>query len=198
MNFPAQQASGYHLQPNTDRIIESVLFLVQEAERRGISITQYDVVKSIFLADKAHLNKYGRPITFDNYVAMKHGPVPSLTYDFLKENQTAIRRHSIDLPWDRRAAPEFGKGCYIYSHPHRAPDMEVLSESDLEELRNALTVVKALGFVQIKRLTHGDQAYMAAWRDEGTRSQYPMNYSLLFETPNEKKAEEISFLSKHV
>ena len=57
-----------------------------------MQITQYDIVKSLFLADKAHLNRYGRPITFDNYFAMKDGPVPNLAYNLLKRDNYSLRR----------------------------------------------------------------------------------------------------------
>jgi uncharacterized phage-associated protein len=38
----------------------------------------------MYFADRKHLEKYGRFICGDSYVAMKHGPVPSEIYDILK------------------------------------------------------------------------------------------------------------------
>jgi uncharacterized phage-associated protein len=192
--MPAQRPKAriYPMQPNVPRIIEAILFLVSEAARLGVPLTQYDCVKSIFIADRAHLNKYGRPITFDNYVAMTHGPVPSRTYDILKEKIAA------DLPWSRRAAPEIGETCFAYENPKRGASEDVLSQTDFDELRTSLTVVKALRFNQIKRITHLDPAYVDAWDDESERAQFPMSYALLFDTPNDEKAEEISFYSKHI
>jgi hypothetical protein len=58
----------------TNRILAAMLFLMNEHP----GLTQCQIVKSIFLADEQHLNTYGRPVTFDNYVAMPRGPVPSL------------------------------------------------------------------------------------------------------------------------
>ena len=66
--------------PDKDRILAAALFLMNEYP----GITQYQIVKSIFFADERHLNTYGRPVTFDNYVAMPRGPVPSLVLDLLK------------------------------------------------------------------------------------------------------------------
>jgi hypothetical protein len=43
-------------------------------------------LKLIFLADRYHLCRYGRLITNDSYVAMKHGPVPSATRDIVESN----------------------------------------------------------------------------------------------------------------
>src|ERR1700733_613301 len=72
------------LKPNYKKILEAILFLINESERRGLYVTEYDIDKAVFLADVKHLNEYGRPITFDNYVAMVHGPVPSATRDILQ------------------------------------------------------------------------------------------------------------------
>src|SRR3990172_3908608 len=44
----------------------------------------YRISKIIYFADKVHLQKYGRLICGDAYVAMKDGPVPSGVYDIMK------------------------------------------------------------------------------------------------------------------
>ncbi len=193
-----RQAPIHHLQPNLNRIIEAVLFVVREAERRKIAVTQYVVVKTIFLADKGHLNKYGRPITYDNYVAMENGPVPSVTYNVLKEHPKVVARYGKPFPWHRREAPELGIRCFAFERPSRGVNEDVLSPSDMQELEAALQTVNLLGFKQIRKLTHDDPAYRAAWQRDGDRRQYPISYSLLFEVPNEKLAAELAFLSKHI
>lgn len=196
----ASPAHSPHIQmnPNLDRIVEAVLLLVHEAAKRETAITQYDIVKTVFIADKLHLNEFGRPITYDNYVAMKHGPVPSFTYDLLKENRSALRKYGKKLPWHRRAAPELGPKCFSFERPTREVSEDNLSPSDIDKLLRAFTVVMTLGFIQIRKLTHDDPAYAAAWRDEGERNQYPMNYSMLFDEPDEKQAAALSFASKHL
>lgn len=193
-----RKARVFEMTPNIDRIVEAVLFLVGEADARSVPVTQYDLVKSLFLADRAHLNKYGRPITFDNYVAMTHGPVPSTAYNLLKLDTRTLQKYAVRIPWARRAAPELGNGCFAYDNPERSSNEDVLSPSDIEELRSSLTVVKTLGFKQVRKLTHEDEAYLDAWEDEGGRGSYPMSYTLLFETPSEEKARDLSFFSKHV
>lgn len=180
------------------RIVEAVLCLVNEGQRRGFTLTQYDIAKSIFLADRAHLNRFGRPITFDNYEAMENGPVPGTTYGILKEEASALRKYGRALPWSRRKAPEIGKKCYAYESPARGEDADILSPSDIEQLHDALATVKSLGFSQVKRLTHQDPAYRAAWRARGERKSSRMRYAMLFDRPNEERAEELSFISKHV
>jgi uncharacterized phage-associated protein len=46
------------------------------------------LIKLLYLADRAALLRWGRPITFDSYVSMPHGPVLSFTLD--KINDAAL------------------------------------------------------------------------------------------------------------
>ena len=163
-----------------EKIVAALAYLMQLAQERGVAVTQYDLVKSLFLADKAHLNKWGRPISFDNYFAMRHGPVPSVAYDFLKANPLTMNIHGIDsLPW---VVTEEGMGKFhFYAKGGFEPNMD-LSESDMYALSDALTTVKALTFGQIRRLTHEDPAYIEAWDVDGPESaSYPMDLKLFFD-----------------
>jgi uncharacterized phage-associated protein len=121
--------------PNGPKVREAILHVIREADRRNIRITQFGILKTLFLADRAHLNKYGRPITFDEYVAMSDGPVPSLAYDVLKEALAAWKEAKITEPlWTVQRTK--GLKNYYRSAVREASD-EILSESDLEELSAA-------------------------------------------------------------
>jgi hypothetical protein len=50
------------------------------------AINKMKALKLIWLADRYHIRKYGRPITFDSYLAMKLGPVPSGAKDLAQAN----------------------------------------------------------------------------------------------------------------
>ncbi|MEK7221817.1 MAG: Panacea domain-containing protein, partial [Nitrospirota bacterium] len=56
-----------------DKAIQAILFVA----RSITGATFHQISKIIYFADKDHLQKYGRLICGDSYVAMKHGPVPS-------------------------------------------------------------------------------------------------------------------------
>src|SRR4051812_34811550 len=60
-----------------EKVIATTLFL---AGKNLPELTEGKLLKLMFLADKYHLVRYGRPITGDRYEAMNHGPVPSWTY----------------------------------------------------------------------------------------------------------------------
>lgn len=184
--------------PNIPRIAAAICYVIDEGRKRNQRVTQYDIVKTLFLADRASLNKFGRPITFDNYVAMKDGPVPSTSYNLLKSDANTLRRLNFSVPWTSKPAPEFGAKAKAFEMGAESVNTDALSPSDLDQLCSALTIVKSLGFTQVRKLTHDDPAYVEAWDPEGIRDSYAMSYSLLFDVPNEKLASDISFLSKHV
>lgn len=184
------------MRPNKRRILEALLFVLGDGDKRKACLTQHTTVKTFFLADKA---RYGCPITFDNYSAMEHGPVPSLVYDALKDGFNFLHHFGeARAPWERMPAPELGKGAIIFFAPHREPDLEALSESDLEELSNALTIVLSLTFGQLRKLTHEDAAYVDAWEDDEERRAFDMSYGLLFEVPDYERAAQLAFNSEHL
>jgi uncharacterized phage-associated protein len=53
-------------------------------EHAGGSMKYMKLIKLLYLADRVALLKHGRPITFDWYFSMDHGPVLSFTYDKIK------------------------------------------------------------------------------------------------------------------
>lgn len=55
-------------------------------KRAGGKLNHMKLIKLLYLADREALLKFGRPITFDWYVAMPHGPVPSFTLDKINDS----------------------------------------------------------------------------------------------------------------
>jgi uncharacterized phage-associated protein len=197
MNSPmmGHAAPRVNLKPNVGKILAAIAYVVAFGETRKLAVTQYDILKTFFLADKAHLNKYGRPITFDNYVAMRAGPVPSLTYDFLKEKQSKLKQLRISaLPWSRSGSTG---GRFFYSNADIKDVDEALSESDKKALADAFTTIKSLTFVQIKKLTHDDPAYKEAWREESEQKAFLMSMGMLFDSPDFEEAEALEFQSRN-
>jgi uncharacterized phage-associated protein len=177
------------LMPDVRKIVEAVLYVI----RGHGAPTQYDIVKTLFLADREHLNRYGRPITFDNYTAMTHGPVPSLAYDMIKPTWEFERYVGQPCPW---VSQPQGQGVNRFISTSRAPDNSVFSATDREELDKAIQVAKSLGFGQMRRLTHEDQAYIEAWTNRGEARANPMKLHLLLEEPDEDVADDLRYLSR--
>lgn len=189
-----QKAEIVIVEPDIERILASISYVISVAEAEGFHFTQYDVVKSLFLADRNHLNRYGRLISSDTYVAMVHGPVPTVAYDLLKGNDYTKRRFGLNtLPWQ---AHSIGHGKFLYTNATTENVDDVLSPSDKTALEAAIATVSSLSFGQIRKLTHEDAAYLDAWEDDCDRKQFSMSLGLLFDTPNFEKAREIMDVSK--
>ena len=187
------------MQPNYRRILESVLFLIHEAKRRDKYVTEYDIDKSIFVADVTHLNKYGRPVTFDNYVAMKDGPVPSATRNILQPSFKGTPHYHEDWPpWDRVPSPDEGKLAHKFINPKREPNLRALSKTDTQELTQALELVKSKGFHGTKKYTHEHPAYVDVWPKGATSGRHWMDYAKLLDEPDPETISDIDFSSKHI
>lgn len=194
MTMARSKAEVVDIAVDCDRIVASIAYAIATAENKEERFTQYDVVKSLFLADRAHLNRFGRLVTNDTYVAMIHGPVPSVAYDLLKENPWRMRYFEInELPWKSKS---IGEGKREYFHADASWVDDFLSPSDKAAIEDAVTTVSSLSFGQIRKLTHEDAAYIDAWEDEAERKQFPMSLGLLFDTPNFEKAREIRDVSR--
>lgn len=63
-----------------DRTTQAAARLLQ---LHGGSMNHMKLVKLLYLADREALIRWGRPITFDWYVSMPHGPVLSRTLDLI-------------------------------------------------------------------------------------------------------------------
>ena len=118
------------------------------AIKEGTQINKMKALKLIFLADRYHLRKYGRLITNDSYLAMKHGPVPSTTKDIAESNDyldELIKTYSTHYL-------EAINNLVLKSKAEI--DISVFSESDLEALKFAWDNFGKLNQFQLRDLTH--------------------------------------------
>lgn len=65
------------------RILEAFAYIAEKAPAHKKNM--YNVLKVFYLADKLHMERFGRFIFDDSYSAMPKGPVPSLAYDLIKK-----------------------------------------------------------------------------------------------------------------
>jgi uncharacterized phage-associated protein len=140
---------------NAEVALEAILYIANRVDNP----TFHRISKILYFADKAHLVRYGRFISGDSYVAMKHGPAPSDTYDILK----AVR---FGLDYCYEVAPEtaFSVDNYMVI-PFRAADLDVFSDSDIECLDEAITLYGTKTFGELTRLSH-DEAWNATGDNE--------------------------------
>lgn len=125
---------------------------------------------------------------------MKHGPVPTLVYDLLKGNRSALDKFGAFVEWDSHR----GASRQLHFTPRRKPNLDELAPSEIELIEDCFGAVKSLGFGEVRKLTHDDPAYLDAWEDtDEENSSYPMSLGMLFDLPNMEVAEELAFISRH-
>lgn len=119
---------------------------------RGVTdLTALKSAKLLYFADKAHLLRYGRPILGDNYFGMDHGPVPEKAYDVIKAALTKTPRLEPHLAayLDVDTAAKYP--CFVGK---RSPDLDVLSESDVEILEEVVSTYGKMTPWALRDLTH--------------------------------------------
>ena len=148
--------------------------------------------KLFYYADKHHLVRYGKPIFGDVYYHLDYGPVPSKALDIMNE---AIN------PYQLRGIPQSNlellkKYLVVDSeektHPtfelKMGPDVEILSESELEALHETVKRYGHYSGRQLIDLTHRE----AAWTQTEPNSE--IDYRLFFEGVADAAPEALEYL----
>ena len=145
------------------------------ARKKDGSINKMKAIKLIFLADRLHLRKYGRPVIGDMYWAMKLGPVGSKTK----------RAAELDLPLDvlsytkKYIKPTDEKKQSLVSI--KEPDLEVFSKTDLECLETVYDTFSDKDQFELAELTHKYPEWPKYQRELRTgKKRVKMNYEDLF------------------
>lgn len=141
-------------------------------------VTRFHASKALYFAEFDHLQKYGRPIFGDRYIAMDNGPVPSFIYDVLKGEEApkdrALTEGALDVN-TRWKTPEY--------NARREPDLSLFSQSDLESIEWAIGHVKGRSFGAISDETHKHHA----WRNAFLNA--PMEYRDMLDGANAEVVE---------
>jgi uncharacterized phage-associated protein len=149
------------------KAISAVSYLANET---GESL--YFVLKMLYLADKAHLDQYGRFISGDWYVAMSKGPVPSETYALLKALRDDERVQNHDA-----AAAKLRVAKDNALTPIGRDNFDELSDSDIEALDAVIASYRRLGKWAIFEMSH-DDVWKTAWESKrffAKRAPMPMD-----------------------
>lgn len=124
---------------NRDKAKAALLYIAEQVPEVGV----HQLSKILYFAEQAHLVNYGRPITGDSFLKLSYGPVPSYVND--KINQKADVDHSVHRV-----------GYSVI--PNERPDMDELSESDVECLDDSILCNRNKAFSQLT-----DESHKMAW-----------------------------------
>jgi len=140
----------------------------------------FHIVKTIYYADKIHLEKYGRLITGDYYVAMEDGPVPSGAYDLIKNvrgDEYTYEKKIIDAHPEKALQ---AKGNDVT--PLRGADLDYFSESDKECLDEAIEKYAGMDGGKLSQIVHEEEAYKKTERNK----PIPLIAIITLDLPNGK------------
>lgn len=144
--------------------------------------TMYTILKMVYVADRLHLERYGRPITGDRFIAMKEGACPSKIYDSMKvlrggsnHNYLPASEHYLEV--DATTYDVIVKDM---------PSLDALSASEIECLDETVSILNRLGRWHIRNLAHD-----VAWK--GTARNAPMEFSAIV-----KSVEDGDILARHL
>lgn len=156
---------------NRDKALEAILFIAKQLKRPSM----HSISKMLYLADKLHLQEYGRMICGDRYIAMEYGPVPSAIYDMMK---VADRRESIDVDWDELIQEAFSVQQGRYITLKREPDMDLLSESEIRCITGTTDQYGRKSFGELTDITHD-----SAWEETDDDQPIPLE-AIILTLPN--------------
>lgn len=109
----------------------------------------HTILKTCYFADKDHLNKFGRPVFGASYRAMRFGPVPLEIYEMLKgESLWLAETRAERFPWAL-------EGYSVRRTENSAPNLDVMSDTDMECLTKALAMSVNMNFNERTAATHG-------------------------------------------
>jgi uncharacterized phage-associated protein len=165
---------------NLEKSLQAVLYVAARLEKRDF----HKIFKILYFADREHLAKYGRPITGDIYIKMMNGPVPSNIYDIFKAVK-GIGFFSPDTSLYKKLFRVVDTYCI---EPIAEVNLDILSESDIEELDESLSKYGKMTFGKIRNLSHG-----SAWKSAPDDDIIPVE-NILKEAGQKK--DYISYISK--
>ncbi len=148
------------------------------ALREGGKINKMKAYKLIWLADRLHLRKHGRPIIWDEYFALPFGSVPSSTKDLVEEKNFKSQE---ELTYSQEHLKSFGR-YKVESIKEHNP--KVFSQSDRTILELIYEEYGGMNQFELSDLSHiypEWQKFEANLKKYG--SSYKMSYLDFFNNP---------------
>ena len=163
---PCETRMPLEFKPKYEKIVELLLYLAHK--RPGAD--KYQAVKFFYLADREHLIRYGRPISFETYYALSYGPVASTVLDLLNGNPWMLKRVGIEkLPFET----ELNDKTTVIGKPLREVKKELFSKSDFKIFDEIVDHYRDASFDDLFKATHEHYAWRNAWntRRQGQRAE---------------------------
>ncbi len=134
-----------------DKGLEAIIYIA----RRVRTPTFHTISKVLYFADLDHLERYGRFVTGDRYIAMEYGPVPSDINNIMRAARGEPQY--IDQKEEIKSAITVPRRYTV--HALRDARESVFSKSDIECLDQSIATYGHKSFGELV-----DKSHDAAWR----------------------------------
>ncbi len=153
------------------------------AQKEGGAINKMKAIKLIWLSDRLHLRKFGRPVVKDKYFALKYGPIQTNVKEFA-ENDTNVFFAEEESVY---------RNGYLKTHGSlrfrsiSAPELKVFSKSDIAIMDEVYETFGHLDQFALSELSH----IYPEWKrfekalKSGLGSRFQMDYLDFFKDPDE-------------
>lgn len=167
--------------PKYHKIVELLLYLAHSGRR----LDKYQVVKLFYLADRLHLNRFGRPITQEQYFALDYGPVASTAKDLIEQQPSAFAKVGIsELPFSI-----IQDGAHLcLGAPSREVNFDLFSKTDIAVVDEVIARFGDCSFDELFNETHRHEAYRRAWQRRGGARRSEMYYDEMIESDSKRRS----------
>jgi uncharacterized phage-associated protein len=169
------------------------------ARKKEGKINKMKAVKLIYLADRYHLRKYGRPVVGDNYWAMKLGPVGSDVLNIANISKSDlnpdcfsyVKKYLTHSEGDQRAQNVISKDDV---------DLDVFSQTDIDAFE---TIFKEFGDkdqFELAEITHQYPEWSKFEKDINVKGKkrMKMQYEDFFSNARVKDTDIFSMPEEHL
>lgn len=153
------------------------------AKKDGGAINVLKLAKLLYLADREFMDLYDFPILFDNLVSMPHGPVTSLTMNYVNGLSQEDRGS-----WDEFISDRAGYRVGLANPNIADDDLDELSDAEIHVLESAWDKFGHMNQFQIRDYTH---ANCPEWEDPNG-SSYPIPYERVLKFLHKERSAEIA------
>lgn len=150
------------------------------ARKKDGKINKMKAIKLIFLADRLHLRKYGRPIIGDMYWAMKLGPVGSLTKNVAELSSISEEA----LAYVKKYIKPIDEKKQILASL-KQEDLSVFSKTDIECIESVYNKFSDKDQFELADITHEFPEWIKHKKElDGGKKRVRMDYDDFFvDTP---------------
>lgn len=93
------------------------------------------LMKLFYFLDFMHLKKYGSPVTYDTYINLEHGPIPSFIKNLIDNAADEIEKSELSDTIDVEKPSRIKMYRFLPQRKFREKDRKLFSESELEILK---------------------------------------------------------------